>query len=88
MKIRLSFKTPDVVDDAVEEEFPTTIPNYETDDFDEMEPDSDEYLEVMVKREELTEFLKQWVGYGEYVSIEFDQEANTAVVLKAVDWIR
>jgi hypothetical protein len=57
MKTRISFKTPDVVDYAVE------------DCVDEED------------KEFLTEFLSQWIKDGEYVSLEFDTEKGTAVVL-------
>jgi hypothetical protein len=30
---------------------------------------------------DLKEFFEKWIRYEEYISIEFDTEANTAVVL-------
>lgn len=35
-----------------------------------------------VKFEEIQEFTEPWISYNEYVTIEFDTEANTATVVK------
>lgn len=74
MKIRITCKTPDCLDDAIEEAISNErgieeIPNEE----DEGELD---------QKEELHAICSRWVRYGEYVTIEIDTEKNTAVVLE------
>lgn len=35
-----------------------------------------------VREETFREFVSKWVEYGEYITIEFDTEANTATVVE------
>jgi hypothetical protein len=70
MKIRVSFKTPDAVSDALDDYFPHNEDGeYETED-------------SYQAREDAMSKLKQWVQYGECITIEFDLDANTANVVK------
>ncbi len=57
MKFRVTFKTPDALDYALDD-FP----------YDE-------------SREEAKEVAKQFIEYGEYITVEFDTEAKTATVV-------
>lgn len=59
MKIRVSFKTPDAVDYAIED-----LP--------------EEY------RDSIKDQLSKWIQYGEYVTIEFDLDKETATVLEQI----
>lgn len=73
MKFQVQFKDPDVVreaaEDAAKESFPEGL--------------SDEEKEMLVEKrtEKLTDFTGKWIKYGEYVTIEFDTDAGTAVVV-------
>lgn len=70
MKFRVTFKTPDVVSDAITEHIERTRPGLEDEEFD------DEF-------NRLDDFVDRWVRHGEYVTIEFDLTANSATVLRA-----
>jgi hypothetical protein len=48
--------------------------------------DNDERAELQETREaSLRQFASRWMRYGEYVTIEFDTEAQTAVVVETRD---
>ncbi len=75
MKVMITFKDPDgvyeCVRDAVQESLPDGL-------------DDGEQEELLESRTEATfEKLKQWLKWKEYVTVEFDTEAGTAVVVKA-----
>ena len=67
MKITLTFKTPDVIANAVDHDHDGKFSDNES-------------LEKAV--EEAQRKLAKWVKYGEYVAIDFDTDAGTATVLK------
>lgn len=69
MVIQLTFKTPDVFD-CVEYD----IKNARIDGEDE-----DEQYE---REEEVRKFIRKYVKYSEYISVEFDTEAKTVKVLE------
>jgi len=79
MKIRLSFKTPDVTD-AVEE---YVVKHCEV--HDEYDHDCDACIdrkhEAKYEVRELKDKLGKFIEYDEYVRIEFDTETQTATVL-------
>lgn len=56
MTFRLTFKTPDVVDQLCE------------------------YMDVS-ELSDAVEFTRKFIKYGEYITIEFDTEKGTAVVV-------
>lgn len=58
MKFVLSFKTPDVLDQVLEE------------------------LETQEVREVVERIASKFIGFGEYIDIEFDTETGTATVLE------
>lgn len=68
MKVRLVFKTPDVVENAVNEAISdgTTFSEEEIENF----PD------------EFKELAKKWIQYGECVTLEIDTEKKTCVVVE------
>lgn len=75
MKVKITFKDPDGaidgVRDAVQESLPDGL-------------DDDEYEKLLESRTEDTfDKLKQWLLWKEYLTVEFDTEAGTAVVVKA-----
>lgn len=75
MKVKITFKDPDgvyeCVRDAVQESLPDGL-------------DDDERDDLLDSRTEATfEKLGQWLKWKEYVTVEFDTEAGTAVVVNA-----
>lgn len=77
MKIRVTLKDPDVFSECVDHAIRKTIDHeYETADDDEREAVTD------LRTEKVWRVLKQWVEHQEYITIEFDTDAGTAVVVK------
>lgn len=73
MIIRLNFKTPDVLDIAINEAL------------EDMDFDVDKSEEIYIrnrKTEEIREVCKKWIKNGEAISIEIDTEKETAEVAK------
>ncbi len=77
MKIKISFKTPDAVSNAIADAFGTEATDPHGDSVTVIDDD------VYEKAEAAREKLRKWVMYGEYITIEFDLEAGTATVLPA-----
>ena len=76
MKFVISFKTPDAVDYAIKDAL-----TYNQEDEEGL--DQDEIDELRDKREsEFRKVADKFVSYGEYISVEFDTETQTATVLK------
>ena len=76
MIISVTFKCPDVVDDAIRR-----AAFREADSEEEgllSVEDKEIYAETRVL--ELETFLEKWVQYGELITVEFDTEAKTAFV--------
>ncbi len=66
MKVQLTFKTPDIIDQVLY----TLLDEHDsTEVTDEME-------------EDIREKLSKWVKFGEYIRVEIDTEADTATVLR------
>lgn len=79
MQFDISFKSPDAVYYAVEEEISQLRPpEAELEEFEGYEDPTTAWREA--KAEELKEFVSKWVRYGENVTIEFDTEKGTATV--------
>lgn len=76
MNFRMMMKTPDCLDDAIEDAVGSMLFDFEGDE----EAQEDKRIELT---EEAKDFAEKWVKWGEYVTIEFDTEAGTAVVLPA-----
>lgn len=80
MKIRVSMKDPDTMQDAVEEAFKhAEKPEGITDE--EWEP-----IREARALEAQQEISSRWMPYGEYLYVEFDTEAGTATVLPAKEF--
>lgn len=74
MKFRVTVKDPDVFADAVQEAV--------EDELATLDLHEDELEAVGEKRRERTmDAISKWVEYGEYIVVEFDTEAGTAVVV-------
>jgi len=75
MKVRITFKTPDVVqegfDDALKESLKET-PGLSADEREGLEG---------LRASEIGPKVAKWFRYGEYVDVEVDTEADTCVVV-------
>ncbi len=71
MKFTLHFKTPDVLD-QISSAF-GLLPN-------EVDRNSEDMATVKIIEAE--NFAKEYIQYSEYIAVEFDTKAKTAVVLK------
>jgi len=73
MKFIVTFKTPDAanyaINQAIAQEMPLNLTDAAVDAF------------ISEKQDELLTFILKWVKYGECVTIEFDTEADTAIVV-------
>ena len=74
MKFKVTLKDPDGFFDGVQDAVTQQLLILDLPE-DEREALHD------VKQEKIMEFIDKWVKYSEYVTIEFDTEANTATVL-------
>jgi hypothetical protein len=73
MKVRVTLKDPDGVGDCVDEAVRGSLPS---------EMDDEEKEAVFdTRREKVKKVLARWIEYGEYVTVEFDTDAGTAVVV-------
>ena len=77
MKIRICMKNPDSISDALFDAALASVA--ELKDISAVEKD----LLVEDRREQLAEAITPWVGYQEYITVEIDTVAKTAVVLPA-----
>ncbi len=86
MQIMITFKTPDAVEYALEDEFSSyerTCGDGECMDDDPNCPDCEEVsLKVDEQMEDARTFIEQFVQHGEMVNILFDTNENTATVIK------
>lgn len=80
MKFTITMKTSDAAEYAIEDAVGSALFDFEG------TPDEEEDKRAELK-EELGEFIWRWMPFGEYMTVEFDTEANTATntatVLKA-----
>ena len=72
----ITFKTPDAVSDAVDNEIDQLR---ELDKELDKEQDEEVYYQL---KEDWMKFLKRFTKYGEYITIEFDLDNETAKVMK------
>jgi hypothetical protein len=77
MKIRVKFKDPDRLQDAVEDAI-SRAPKPEG-------VTESEWRDIQSARTEryASDITDQWMEYGEYLDIEFDTDEGTAIVLPA-----
>jgi len=80
MKIKITLKDPDgfyeAIREAAEKQVLETIGHSQL--------GTEELIEELIEKrhEAIAEYLKRWVDYGEYVSIEFDLDQATTTVIK------
>ncbi len=77
MKLRVTFKTPDALGDAVNEAVAADMAGLSGFDGEEL----DAIREVRVNK--AYEACRKWVQWGEYVTIVIDTDAGTAEVAPA-----
>jgi putative heme iron utilization protein len=75
-KIRIMFKDPDVVFDAVEEHVCATTANL----VGQLSPEEADAV-VEKRTETVRDAMKKFIEYGEYAQIEIDLDAQTARVV-------
>lgn len=79
MKFRVTMKDPDGPCDSIEDAAKRSLAAIEG-------LSDDERAELQETREaSLRQFTSRWMTFGEYVTIEFDTDAQTAVVAEARD---
>lgn len=76
-KFCITFKDPDGVFEDVRDEVQRQVEEFET---KLIEDEIDTLAEE--RTENLNSFLKTWVKWGEYLTVEFDTDAKTATVVK------
>lgn len=76
MKFKITFKDPDGVLNSISEAVDKSL--------DEMVGVTEDEKEALrdIRCDVLREHLKKWIQYDEYVTIEFDTEAKTAIVIQ------
>ena len=83
MKFRVTFKDPDTLYECVNEEAKRLV-NYMEDIISTKEMGfTDEEKEILAdaRATEMAIFAKQWMEFGEYITIEFDTKTGTAIVV-------
>lgn len=84
MKFQVTFKSPDGVSDSIDQAALDAILEGKDEDFEiafgnlSREQRRDAIADV---KEEMQEFISRWVGGGEYVTIEFNSDTKTAMVV-------
>lgn len=78
LTVRVTFKDPDVVGDAVKE----AVHEWAEKHLAGLDPEEREAAEDL-RAEKVRAALSEWVRYGEYITVEFDLDAKTARVLGA-----
>lgn len=73
MKVSLSLKSPDGVSESINEAALSLLP-------EGYDADADVELLFAEAKASLREKFTRWIVYDEYVTIEIDTEANTAIV--------
>ncbi len=89
MKFQVTFKTPDVEDNAITDALIQSanaldLPEEELEELNLRIRCGSEDLpeELLEQRAELCTLLGKWIRYSEYVTIEIDTEAKTATVVE------
>ncbi len=76
MKFRITMKDPDGVQDALREATEESLK-----DMKGLSRDEAASL-YEARHESITESLRPWFEYSEYLTVEIDTEANTCVIIK------
>lgn len=76
MKIIMHLKDPDGVYESIREEAESQVSQMTG-----LRQNEKESI-IENRHEEISERLQKWIQYGEYITIEFDTEENTATVIR------
>ena len=84
MKFRVTFKSPDGVSDSMNDAAQEAILKDKDEEFQEAfynlsHPQRREAIEEV--KENLYEFTSRWISGGEYITVEFNSDTNTAMVV-------
>ena len=73
MKVKITFKDPDGVWEAVKDAARQSVASLNL---------SDDEAEMLIesRHDETMDALAKWIEYSEYITVEFDTEAGTATV--------
>ena len=74
MKFRITLKDPDGVGMSIDDVAAQTIPEDLTENEKEVIMD--------LRRQRMSDFLKKWIEFDEYVTLEFDTNEKTATVVE------
>ena len=75
MKIKITVKDPDGVYDSINATVKNSVASIAGLDDDEREEMEES------RAESVGEKLSKWIEYGEYITVEFDTETGTAIVV-------
>lgn len=82
MKFRVTLKDPDGVDMSVDSEV-SRFNELMSDTIASLNLDADEIDSMQEQRADvIRKYVNQWLKYGEYVTLEFDTDTGTCVVVK------
>jgi len=76
MKFKITFKDPDGVYESTRAAARSSVDLVEG-----MQPDEKEEL-IELRYESMYESCRQWVKYGEYITVEIDTDLNTIEVVR------
>lgn len=83
MKFTMGFKSPESLDETLSEESDRLRNDLYENEYDpDTRPHEDVEDKVELLRNEIESTARQWLLYGEHITIEFDTETGTATVLK------
>jgi HEPN domain-containing protein len=87
-KIKISFKCPDAVEAAIEDQLHDVENRYldevGKDTADDLTDEEAEHLEELIEaaKEVLEEAVGKWFQYREYCTVELDPDADTCTVVR------
>lgn len=74
MKIRIHFKDPDALQEAIDTALEAKPANLSQTEWEAVKE---------IRREEISEIADTWFEYGEYLTVELDTEAKTLKVISS-----
>lgn len=81
MKFRVTMKDPDGPEDSLQDAARDAVRDMAPEALKELLELHERSELVDMKQEKLRAFTSRWLEYGEYVTLEFDTEAGTCVVV-------
>lgn len=81
MKLRITLKDPDALYECVRDQVVNALPEEEREEYDRMNS-REQNMFIMDRVEEAQDAAREWMLYGEYITVEIDTEARTCQVIK------